>query len=145
MSSAEPSKTRPVGVTALSIFFLAATLITIVAAISLLFPNGLLEPIWKLKPSGRAVLGAIGLWAVLLFSMVGLACAVAVVGLWQGRSWGYFTAITVLSLNLFGDLFNVISGIEPRAAIGIPIVVLIIVYLLRPGVRRFFGNRPRSL
>ncbi len=142
MSSAIPDKTRPLGVAALSIFFLAATLITIVAAISLLFPNGFLEPIWKLNPRGRAGLGAIGLWAVLLFSIVGLACAVAALGLWQVHWWGYFTAITVLSLNLFGDLFNVISGIEPRAAIGIPIVVLIIVYLLRPRVRRFFGKRP---
>lgn len=133
-------KTKPLGVTALSIFFLAATLITIVAAISLLFPNGFLEPIWKLNPRGRAGLGAIGLWAVLLFSIVGLACAVAAIGLWQGRWWGYFTAITVLSLNLFGDLFNVITGIEPRVAIGIPIVIFILVYLFRPKVRLFFSR-----
>lgn len=143
MSSAT-SKTRPVGVTALSIFFLAATLITFVAAISLLFPNGFLEPIWKLNPRGRIGLGAIGLWAVFLFVIVGIACAFAALGLWQGRRSGYFAAITVLSLNLFGDLFNVISGIEPRAAVGIPIVILILVYLFRPKVRLFFSKPPGS-
>jgi hypothetical protein len=55
--------TRPLGITPLSIFFMAATVITIVAAISLLFPNGFLEPIWRLNPRGRIGLGAIGMWS----------------------------------------------------------------------------------
>jgi uncharacterized membrane protein (DUF2068 family) len=131
-------KTRPVGVSVLSIFFLAATLITTLAAISLLFPNGLLEPIWKLNPRGRTGLSAIGFWAVLLFVAVAIGCAVAAVGLWQGRRWGYFAAIAILSINFLGDLYNVISGAEPRAAIGIPIVTVILVYLLRRKVRLYF-------
>ena len=129
---------RPFGITALSIFFFAATVITLVAAISLLFPNGFLEPIWKLNPRGRAGLGAIGIWAVLLFAAVCLTCAVAAIGLWRGARYGYATAITILTINSLGDLFNVISGIEPRAIIGIPIVILILAYLLTAKVRRFF-------
>lgn len=136
--SAIPRKTRPLGVTALSIFFLAATLITIVAAISLLFPNGFLEPIWRLNPRGRAGLGAIGVWAVLLFVVLGSACGVAAIGLWRGARCGYVVAIIVLSINLLGDLVNVISGIERRAAIGIPIVILILAYLTSQRVRHFF-------
>lgn len=139
MRSRNQSKAfRPLGVTTLSVFFVAATLITLVAAISLAFPNGFLEPIWRLNPRGRADLGAIGMWAVLLFSFVGTACAVAAFGLWRGRWSGYYTAIIILAINLLGDLFNVISGTEPRAIIGIPIAILIIVYLSRPGVRLFF-------
>ena len=129
---------RPFGVTALSIFFCVATAITLVAAVSLLFPNGFLEPIWKLNPRGRAGLGAIGIWAVLLFTVVCLACAVAAIGLWRGARYGYAMAITVLTINSLGDLFNVISGTEPRAIIGIPIVILILAYLLTTKVRRFF-------
>lgn len=129
---------RPLGVTALSIFFFAATVITLLAAVSLLFPNGFLEPIWKLKPRGRTGLGAIGIWAVLLFSVVCVACAVAAVGLWRGARYGYATAITVLTINSLGDLFNVISGTEPRAVVGIPIVIVILVYMLTEKVRRFF-------
>src|SRR5258705_9341319 len=94
------TRTRPLGVTALSIFFVAATVITIFAAIALTFPNGFLEPIWKLNPRGRTGLGAIGMWAVLLFSVVGTACAVAANGLWRGSWLGYYTAITVLAINL---------------------------------------------
>ena len=134
-------KTRPKGITALSIFFMTATVITVVAAISLLFPNGFLEPIWRLNPRGRAGLGAIGVWAVILFVVVGCASAVAAIGLWRGARSGYVTAIIVLGINLFGDVINVISGIEPRAAIGIPIVILLLLYLRRESVMRFFDRR----
>ena len=126
------------GITALSLFFCAATVITLVAAVSLLFPNGVLAPIWKLNPRGHAGLGSIGIWAVLLFAVVGLACAVAAVGLWRGARYGYATAITVLTINSLGDLFNVISGTEPKAIIGIPIVILILAYMFTAKVRRFF-------
>lgn len=138
------TKTRPLGITALSIFFAAATVITIVAAISLTFPNGFLEPIWKLNPRGRAGLGAIGMWAVLLFYGVGTACAVAAIGLWRRAPWGRWTAMAVLSIDLLGNVFNVISGTELRAIIGIPIVLLMLGYLITGRVRRFF-NKPRDL
>ena len=129
---------RPFGISLLSIFFFAATGITLVASLSLLFPHGALEPIWRLNPRARAGLGAIGIWAVLLFAVVCLACAVAAVGLWRRARYGYVTALIVLTLNSLGDLFNVISRTEPRAIIGIPIVILILIYMFTKKVRRFF-------
>ncbi|MEP6911839.1 MAG: DUF2127 domain-containing protein [bacterium] len=69
---------------------------------------------------------------------VGSACAIAAAGLWRGARWGYLVAIVVLSINLLGDVVNVVSGTEPRAAIGIPVVVLILAYLMSQRVRGFF-------
>lgn len=134
------TKTRPVGITALSFFFIAATVMTLAASISLMFPGGFLEPIWRLNPRGRAGLGAIGVWAVILLFAIGCACAVAAIGLWRGARWGHAAAIIVISVNLLGDLINVISGMERRAAIGIPIVVIILIYLANQRVRRFFAK-----
>ncbi|MEP6820275.1 MAG: hypothetical protein ABJA18_12130 [bacterium] len=133
-------KTRPLGVTALSIFFVIATAITLIASISLLFPGSFLEPLWRLNPRGRAGLGAIGVWAIILFVFIGSACALAAIGLWRGARLGYAMAIVVLSINLLGDVVNVVSGTEPRAAIGIPIVILILAYLVTQSVRDFFQN-----
>jgi hypothetical protein len=63
MSSRESSQvSRPVGITTLSMFFVAAIEISLVAAISLWFPNGLLEPIWKLNPRARVGLGGFELY-----------------------------------------------------------------------------------
>jgi hypothetical protein len=84
---------RPIGVTGLSIFFLVATVITFVAASSLVFPGGFLEPVGQLNPRGQAGLVAIGIWAVILLFVVGFACALASVGLWRGKRWGYVFAI----------------------------------------------------
>lgn len=134
---------RPLGITALSVFSFAATGITLLASLSLLFPNGALEPIWRLNPRARVSLGAIGLWAVLLFFGVGVTCLIVGIGLWRGKRWGYLLAIVGLCINALGDLINTLSGREPRAIIGIPIVILILTYLLTTKVRRFFAPSNR--
>lgn len=46
--------------------------------------------------------------------------------------------VVLLCVNLLGDITNVALGIEPRAAIGIPIVLVILAFLMRRKVRRFF-------
>ncbi len=129
---------RPLGITALSIFFAVSTAITFTAAISLLFPGGFLEPLWHLNPRGHAGLVAIGVWAAILFFFIGFACALSSVGLWRGKRSGYTLSIVILLVNLTGDVFNVISGTERRAAIGIPIVIIILAYLMSRRVRHFF-------
>ena len=75
---------------------------------------------------------------MVLFFFVGSACAIAAVGLWRGARWGYVVGIIVLSINLLGDVVNVVFGTEPIAAIGIPIVIVILVYLMSQRVRVFF-------
>ena len=132
--------TRPIGISLLSIFCFAATGITLVASLSLLFPNGALEPIWRLNPRARVDLDAIGLWAVLLFFVVGVTCLIVGIGLWHGKRWGYLLAMVGLCINALGDLINALSGREPRAIVGVPIVMLILAYLLTRRVRIFFSS-----
>jgi hypothetical protein len=79
-----------------------------------------------------------GIWAPVLLITVSAACGAASFGLWRGRRWGYRVAVGLLVFNLIGDIANVVLGTEPRAIVGIPIVALLLVYLFRPGVRRYF-------
>jgi hypothetical protein len=60
-----------------------------------------------------------------------LACAAAAVGLWRGRRWGCWTAISILTVNLIGDTINAFLLHDWRPFIGPPIAGLMIVYLLR--------------
>lgn len=131
---------RPIGITLLSIFSFAATGITLLASLSLLFPNGVLEPIWRLNPRARVDLGGIGIWAVLLFFVVGVTCLIEGIGLWRGKRWGYLLATVGLGVNALGDLINALSGREPRAIVGVPIVILILAYLSTRRVRLFFSS-----
>lgn len=132
------SETRPTGITALSIFFIFGAVMSFISFVSLLFPGSFLEPMWRLNPRAREGFASIGAWAVVLMFVVSVACALAAVGLWRGARWGYWLAVSLLAINMLGDIANVVMGTEPRAAVGIPITLAIIVFLMSKRVRRFF-------
>ena len=133
-------KARPCGVIALVLLFAIGTCASFISAVSLTFPGSFLEPIWNLNPSARAGFTRIGLWAIVLMAAVCIACIFTTIGLWLAQRWGYWLAIVMLVVNLCGDVINVITGTEPRAIIGIPIVGVILVYLLRKRTRDHFNN-----
>jgi len=132
------SETRPIGITALSMFFLFGAAASFVSSISLFFPGSFLERMWRLNPRARAGFADMGVWAIVLMCAVCVACASAAVGLWRGKRWGYWLAVALLAINLLGDIVNVLLGTEPRAVFGIPIVVAIFAFLMSGQVRRFF-------
>jgi len=132
---------RPGGITALAIFFAAGATISLVTTIALLFPGGVLEPMWRLHPRARAGFAALGAWAPVFLAVVGIACAAAARGLWAGRRWGRRLAIALLAVNLVGDGANVVLGTEPRALVGIPIVALLLLFLVTRRVRAYFAQR----
>ncbi len=131
---------RPSGVTALSLFFLVGAVLAGTAAASLAFPSSVLEPMWRLNPHGHQGLLRMHAWAVVLMALASFGCAVAGVGLWCLRSWGYAVAVIVLVIQLAGDVVNVVSGVEPRAAVGVPVVAALLVYLTRASVRQAFSR-----
>lgn len=131
---------RPVGVTALSLFFLFSAGVSFVSVVALLTPGGPLEPMWRLNPRARVGFTAMGVWAVVLMCIVSAACAAAAVGLWRGARWGGGLAVALLAVNLLGDIANVLLGTEPRAAVGILVVVVLLTYLLSRRVRYFYRS-----
>ena len=131
ITPANPHQHRPLIITALIILFAIGTAASFLSAISLAFPGSFLESIWHLNPHARESFARIGVWAIVLMTVVCLACVCAAIGLWRGRPWGYWLAVIMLVLNLAGDIINVLTGTEPRAAVGIPIVLLILVLLIR--------------
>jgi uncharacterized membrane protein (DUF2068 family) len=122
----------------LSIFFAAGACISGISALSLLFPGSLLEPMWRLNPRAHSAFSHIGGWAVILMGVVSLACALTAIGLWAGKLWGYLLAIAMLVINLTGDVYNFASGAEPRAVVGVPIVIVILLSILTKKTQYFF-------
>lgn len=131
---------RPWGVTALAVFFGFGTLMSLASFVALLFPDGFLEPMWRLNPRARDAFGDIGPWSLVLMAVVCVACASAVVGLLRGKRWGYVVAATMLVVSLLGDLANALLGIEPRAWFGVPIAALLLVLLATGRVKAFFDG-----
>lgn len=134
------SETRPIAVTALSALFLFGTVASFISSVSLFFPGSFLEPLWIANPRAHEGLSGMGVSAIILMGLVSTVCALAAIGLCRGARWGYWLAIALLTLNLLGDVLNVVLATEPRAAIGVPIVIAIFVLLRTKRVRRFFRS-----
>jgi hypothetical protein len=132
---------RPLGIAALSVFFLVGSLTSFTAGLSLLVPR-FLEPIWRLNPHGHAGLLRIGHWGVALLFGASAFCAAAAIGLWRRTRWGHIVAIALITINLLSDLVNTILGTEPRAIVGVPIALALLFYLMTRRVRNYFA-RPR--
>ncbi|MDQ6911282.1 MAG: hypothetical protein M3128_00200 [Verrucomicrobiota bacterium] len=125
------SRTRPLGITLLVIFFAAGALICLVTMLALAFPADFLESIWRLKPEARVQFEELGRWSIALMAVVGAACGMAAIGLAKNAKWGRRLALGVLTVNLLGDLLNAFFRHDPRTLIGLPIGGLMIWYLLR--------------
>jgi hypothetical protein len=129
--SSTTSRTRPAGVTAISLFFIFGTVMSGLAAIMLLSPRTVLDDLWRVNPRAHEGFTAMGAWAILLMFVVCLACLTAAIGLWRCARWGYFAAVTILVINLTGDTVNVVMLHDWRTLIGLPVGGLMIWYLLR--------------
>src|SRR5262249_33621368 len=112
---------RPLGVTALACFFLFGVVASGVAVAALLTPCVPLEPVWRLNPRGHEGFVGMGAWAPMLLGVVTLSCAAAAYGFFTGRRWGYWLGVTLLLINVTGDIINTALGTERRAVFGVPV------------------------
>lgn len=115
----------------LALFFAFGTTTCALTIVLLLFPGTTLDSLWHLNPDAHLAFQSIGRWSVLLMAMVGIGCALAAIGLWIRALWGIRLALTILSLNIMGDLFNALVRHDYRALIGLPIGGAMIFYLAR--------------
>jgi hypothetical protein len=131
---------RPAGISTLSFFFVFGMTMSGIAAVSLAWPGGALEPMWRINPKGREGLAALGLPAIVLMATVSLACAGAAAGLWFGRLWGWWLAVTILVINATAGLLNGVLVNDPRTLIGLPVAGAMLYYLRTARVRTFFAG-----
>jgi hypothetical protein len=131
---------RPWAVTALSFLFGLGAGATLASGMSLLTPGGPLEPMWRVNPGAREAFGRMGLAGPVLMATLSAACASATAGLWRGKPWGYQAAVALLGLNLLTAIANVLTGADPSARIGIPIVAALLAFLTSRHVRSYFRS-----
>ncbi|HEY7192633.1 MAG TPA: hypothetical protein VH439_02750 [Gemmatimonadales bacterium] len=122
-------------------FFAFGALMASLAAVGLVFPDGALEPMWRLNRHAQVGLMELRGWGIALMLGVASACAVAAIGIWRRAWWGHRLALTILAVNLLGDVMAAIVQRDPRTLIGIPIGGAIIYYLLSSRTRAQFDHQ----
>jgi len=116
-------------------FFAFGAMMCALTIALLLIPGTVLDSLWRLNPEARVAFQSFGSWSLLLMLTVGTACLFAAIGLWRGSVWGTRLALTILSVNIIGDLVNSLLRHDYRALIGLPVGVAMIFYLVRSGDR----------
>lgn len=114
------------GITALSVFFLAGAVISLTASVSLLLPSSSLKMMWRINPRAHENLTSLGFWVVILMLTVSMFCAAASLDLWWISRWVYWLAVALITINLIGDFINVFLGTETRAIVGVHVAAAIL-------------------
>jgi hypothetical protein len=133
---------RPRTVPIVAGFLFAATVIAVVVALSLLFPNRLLDRLWELNKPGAAAFRAMGRASGLLLLALGIGTAAAGAGLLRGRRWAWWFAILLFTVNGCGDVVGLVSTRDwLRSGSGVTVAAVFIYALTRPPVRSYFAKR----
>jgi hypothetical protein len=113
-------------------FAFGATMCALTVSL-LLFPGSALDSLWRLNPDARLVFQSLGHWSLFLMLTVGTACLLAAIGLWRAKPWGTWLALPILSINMLGDLTNVLVRHDYRGLIGVPVAGTMIFFLIACG------------
>ena len=96
----------------------------------LVFPGNQVGFAMNLNPDARIAFQSLGSWSIVLMLVVGIGCALAAIGLWHGTLWGIRMGLTILFINIIGDLVNVVTRHDYRSLVGLPIAGAMIFYLV---------------
>jgi uncharacterized membrane protein len=112
-------------------FFAFGAIMCALTLALLIFPGSAFDWLWRLNPDARLAFQSLGNWSFVLMLTVGTACLLAAIGLWQGAFWGVPLALTILSVNIVGDLLNELFRHDYRTLIGLPVGGAMIFFLIR--------------
>jgi hypothetical protein len=126
------------GFVPIGVFFVFGATMAAYAAVTLLIPGTFLDALWVLNKQGHDGLAALGRLAALPFIALSPMLVLAAVGWFRRRRWGWVLGITIIAINMAGDLSQIIVGERWKGAVGVVIAGLLLVYMTRAGVREYF-------
>src|SRR5258707_6135975 len=88
-ATASLERYRPGTILVIATFLFAATIIAFITGESLLFPNALLDRMWKFNPQGAALFHSIGRTSGVFLLALGVGTFFAALGLLRGQRWAW--------------------------------------------------------
>jgi len=129
---------RPRGFVPIGVFFAFGATMSAYAAVTLLKPGTFLDALWALNKQGHEGLAALGRLAALPFAILSPLLCLAAVGWFRRRYWGWVLGVAIIAINMAGDVGQIAFGERWKGAVGVAIAGLLLFYMTRVGVRRYF-------
>ena len=139
--SAAPSleRHRPKPIVVIAAFLFAATIVAFVVGESLLFPNTLLDSLWKFNPEGAALFHSIGRLSGVFLLSLGVATFFAALGLLRGQRWAWWFGVVLFATDACGNIVSYFLTHDAlRSLTGTIISATFLVFLCRDSVRGYF-------
>jgi len=109
------------------------------AGTTLISPGTALDRIWVLNPTAHFKLRSLGARVGFAFLLLAMTLAAAGVGWFQRKRWGWRLAVSIIGIQVLGDLLNLVGGDYLRGVTGIAIAGALLFYLCRPPVKALFN------
>ena len=134
-----PDQSRSKAIPIVAAFLFAATVIATVVGVSLLFPNRLLDRLWKLNPEGAVLFHSIGSVSGVFLLALAVGTFAAARGLLGGRRWAWWFSVALFATDASGNVVSYFLIHDAlRAAAGAIISSAFLIALCRPTVRHYF-------
>jgi hypothetical protein len=131
------SRPRPVPIVAAFLF--AATVIAVVVGVSLLFPNRLLDALWKLNPEGTVFFHSIGPISGVFLLALAAATVASARALLRGRKWAWRFAVALFAIETCSNLVSYFVVHDAlRTIAGFVISFAFLCVLCRRSMRDYF-------
>jgi hypothetical protein len=130
---------RPGTIPVIATFLFAATVIAFITGESLLFPNALLDRMWKFNPQGAALFHSIGGVSGVFLLALGVGTFFAARGLLGGQRWAWWFGVFLFGVDSCGNVISYFLAHDAlRSATGAIISGTFLLFLCRPSVRSYF-------
>jgi len=130
---------KPLGFAAIGVFLFFGATMAGLAATTLLWRGTPLDRAWALNPRAYQQLSPLGSKVGILFLCLSASLAVAGIGWFRRRLWGWKLAIALIGTQVAGDIINFIRGDWLRGGIGVVIAGALLLYLLSSRIRATFS------
>lgn len=130
----------PKGIFAVGIFLFFGAVMASFAGTTLVWPGTTLDRLWTLNPRAYKELAPHTKAVGIPFLLLAVTLAVAGMGWFKRRLWGWQLAVGIIAVQILGDLVNAFMGDLVKGGVGFVIAGALLVYLLRPEVRAAFAS-----
>ena len=134
---------RSAGTVSFGIFLFFGAAMAALAGATLIWRGTILDGVWKLNPTGYRQLATLGRSVGIVFLLLSGLMAVAGIGWFRRRRWGWGLAVAIIAVQVLGDVVNSLRGDFIRGGIGTTIAGALLLYLFSENVKKSFAGSHR--
>jgi hypothetical protein len=149
VSSMDPARTRPTGVTIIALLNIIGGIIMVIAGLALVaigavFTSLPLSTQQSMSTSvASAFFGVIGSALGAVIIALGIVSFIVAFGLMKGKQWAWTVTIILSIISIALNVISMVSG-NTGGIVSIIISGVILYYLYRPHVKAYFGKAAKS-